>query len=187
MRGATKRDYGAGGRSGASLGWTECPYVLLQEQRESMLLQSTSYRSVRDKIVLPNVLMDLFTEERQEDDIHLEVQAGVWYSIGNLSVYLESDTNGTFELLEAALAYLPTRMLLASSSSRYGANENMPYQEPLRANHQMSCYAATKKSTNSYVHLFNLTITNFRIFTVYGTWGRPEMALFKFTEAILKR
>ena len=80
-------------------------------------------------------------------------------------------------------------MLLASTSSAYGANEEMPYRETVKADHQMSFYAATKKSTenmaHSYAHLFSLPITMFRFFTVYGPWGRPDMALFKFTKAIL--
>ncbi|MDO6512036.1 GDP-mannose 4,6-dehydratase, partial [Celeribacter halophilus] len=97
---------------------------------------------------------------------------------------------GTFELLEAARAYPPKHMLLASTSSAYGANTDMPYQETVKADHQMSFYAATKKSTenmaHSYAHLFDLPITMFRFFTVYGPWGRPDMALFKFTKAILE-
>jgi len=92
-------------------------------------------------------------------------------------------------LLEAARAFPPQHMLLASTSSVYGANEEMPYKEIDKADHQMSFYAATKKSTeniaHSYAHLFGLSITMFRFFTVYGPWGRPDMALFKFTDAIL--
>ena len=127
--------------------------------------------------------------ERPNVVIHLAAQAGVRYSIENPRAYLESNINGTFELLEAARAYPPEHMLLASTSSAYGANEEMPYNETVKADHQMSFYAATKKSTenmaHSYSHLFNLPITMFRFFTVYGPWGRPDMALFKFTKAIL--
>ena len=163
--------------------------VSLKEKRESMLLQSASYRSVHEKVETPNVLMDLFEEERPDVVIHLAAQAGVRYSIENPRAYLESNINGTFELLEAARAFPPGHMLLASTSSAYGANEEMPYRETVKADHQMSFYAATKKSTenmaHSYAHLFNLPITMFRFFTVYGPWGRPDMALFKFTKAIL--
>ena len=163
--------------------------VSLKEKRESMLLQSASYKSVHEKVETPNILMDLFEEERPDVVIHLAAQAGVRYSIENPRVYLESNINGTFELLEAARAYPPEHMLLASTSSAYGANEDMPYREMVKADHQMSFYAATKKSTenmaHSYAHLFNLPITMFRFFTVYGPWGRPDMALFKFTKAIL--
>jgi UDP-glucuronate 4-epimerase len=163
--------------------------VSLKERRESMLLQNTSYRSVHERVETPNVLMDLFEDESPDVVIHLAAQAGVRYSIENPRSYLESNINGTFELLEAARAYPPEHMLLASTSSVYGANEDMPYQEIVKADNQMSFYAATKKATenmaHSYAHLFNLPITMFRFFTVYGPWGRPDMALFKFTKAIL--
>lgn len=163
--------------------------VSLKEQREGMLLQSAAYWSVREKVETPNILMDLFQEERPDVVIHLAAQAGVRYSIENPRAYLESNINGTFELLEAARAYPPRHMLLASTSSVYGANEDMPYKETVKADHQISFYAATKKSTenmaHSYAHLFDLPITMFRFFTVYGPWGRPDMALFKFTKAIL--
>ena len=163
--------------------------VSLKERREGMLLQNALYRSVHEKVETPNVLMDLFDEERPNLVIHLAAQAGVRYSIENPRAYLESNINGTFELLEAARAFPPEHMLLASTSSAYGANDDMPYRETVKADHQMSFYAATKKSTenmaHSYAHLFSLPITMFRFFTVYGPWGRPDMALFKFTKAIL--
>jgi UDP-glucuronate 4-epimerase len=163
--------------------------VSLKERRESMLLQNASYRSIHEKVETENVLMDLFAQEQPDVVIHLAAQAGVRYSIDNPRAYLESNIVGTFELLEAARAYPPKHMLLASTSSAYGANEDMPYKETAKADHQISFYAATKKSTenmaHSYAHLFNLPITMFRFFTVYGPWGRPDMALFKFTKAIL--
>ena len=163
--------------------------VSLKERRESMLLQNPAYRSIHEKVETPNVLMSLFEAERPDIVIHLAAQAGVRYSIENPRAYLESNINGTFELLEAARAFPHKHMLLASTSSAYGANEEMPYRETVKADHQMSFYAATKKSTenmaHSYAHLFNLPITMFRFFTVYGPWGRPDMALFKFTKAIL--
>jgi len=163
--------------------------VSLKERRESMLLQSGSYSSVHEKIEKPNILMDLFQQEQPDVVIHLAAQAGVRYSIENPRAYLESNINGTFELLEAARAFPPEHMLLASTSSAYGANEDMPYRETMKADHQISFYAATKKATenmaHSYAHLFDLPITMFRFFTVYGPWGRPDMALFKFTKAIL--
>ncbi len=164
--------------------------VSLKERRERMLMESACYRSVHEKIEKPNVLMKLFEETRPEVIIHLAAQAGVRYSIENPRAYVESNINGTFELLEAARAYPPQHMLLASTSSAYGANEKMPYKETDKSDHQMSFYAATKKSTenmaHSYSHLFDLPITIFRFFTAYGPWGRPDMALFKFTKAILK-
>ena len=163
--------------------------VSLKERRESMLIKKGSYRSVHEKVETPNVLMNLFAEERPDTVIHLAAQAGVRYSIENPRAYVETNINGTFELLEAARAYPPEHMLLASTSSVYGANVDMPYKENMKADHQISFYAATKKSTenmaHSYAHLFDLPITMFRFFTVYGPWGRPDMALFKFTKAIL--
>lgn len=163
--------------------------VSLKERRESMLLQNASYRSVHEKVETPNVLFNLFEAERPNIVIHLAAQAGVRFSIENPRSYMESNIIGTFELLEAARAFPPKHMLLASTSSVYGSNEKMPYNETVRADEQMSFYAATKKSTenmaHSYAHLFELPITMFRFFTVYGPWGRPDMALFKFTKAIL--
>ena len=163
--------------------------VSLKERRESMLLQNASYRSVHEKVEAPDVLMNLFELEQPDVVFHLAAQAGVRYSIENPRAYLESNINGTFELLEAARKYPPRHMLLASTSSAYGANQEMPYKENAKDDHQMSFYAATKKSTenmaHSYAHLFNLPVTMFRFFTVYGPWGRPDMALFKFTKAIL--
>jgi len=164
--------------------------VALKESRELQLRQSAEYRFVQDHVETPGLLMTLFEEERPDVVIHLAAQAGVRYSIENPRSYLESNLIGTFELLEAARAYPPKHMLLASTSSAYGANTVMPYTETDKADHQMSFYAATKKSTenmaHSYAHLFDLPITMFRFFTVYGPWGRPDMALFKFTKAILE-
>lgn len=121
--------------------------------------------------------------------MHLAAQAGVRYSIENPRAYLESNLIGTFELLEAARAHPPRHMLLASTSSAYGANTDMPYRETDKADAQMSFYAATKKSTeamaHSYAHLFGLPVTMFRFFTVYGPWGRPDMAPWLFTSAIM--
>ena len=163
--------------------------VSLKERRENMLLNSIFYRSVHEKVETPEVLLNLFAEEKPDAVIHLAAQAGVRYSIDNPRAYLESNINGTFELLEAARMYPPQHMLLASTSSAYGANTDMPYKETDKADHQLSFYAATKKSTenmaHSYAHLFDLPVTMFRFFTVYGPWGRPDMALFKFTKAIL--
>ena len=163
--------------------------VSLKERRESKLLQNPSYRSVHEKIETANILLQLFDEEQPEIVIHLAAQAGVRHSIDNPRSYLESNIAGTFELLEAARTYPPRHMLLASTSSAYGASVEMPYKETAKADHQMSFYAATKKATenmaHSYAHLYKLPITMFRFFTVYGPWGRPDMALFKFTKAIL--
>lgn len=163
--------------------------ISLKRRRESMLLQSSLYRSVHEKIEKPNGLISLFEDERPDVVIHLAAQAGVRYSIENPRAYLESNINGTFEVLEAARAFPPEHMLLASTSSAYGANKAMPYKETVKADHQLSFYAATKKSTesmaHSYAYLYNIPISAFRFFTVYGPWGRPDMAPILFTQKIL--
>jgi len=163
--------------------------VSLKKHRESLLLESSNYVSIRGKVEDRGRLLQIFKTERPSVVIHLAAQAGVRYSIENPRSYLESNLVGTFELLEAARAFPPAHMLLASTSSAYGANNEMPYCETDKADNQMSFYAATKKSTenlaHSYSHIYDLPITMFRFFTVYGPWGRPDMALFKFTKAIL--
>ncbi|MBN8180218.1 MULTISPECIES: NAD-dependent epimerase/dehydratase family protein [Stappiaceae] len=164
--------------------------VRLKERRQQMLMQNEHFKPVNDRVEAPDLLMSLFRTERPDFVIHLAAQAGVRYSIEAPRSYLESNICGTFELLEAARAFPPEHMLLASTSSAYGANTEMPYAETDKADHQMSFYAATKKATesmaHSYAHLYDLPVTMFRFFTVYGPWGRPDMALFKFTKAILE-
>ncbi|MFE3838682.1 NAD-dependent epimerase/dehydratase family protein [Pseudogemmobacter sonorensis] len=161
----------------------------LKRSRQARLARSPGFSVVNDNVETPGLLMDLFARHRPDVVVHLAAQAGVRYSIENPRSYLESNIQGTFELLEAARAHPPAHMLLASTSSAYGANSRMPYAETDRADHQMSFYAATKKANesmaHSYAHLFDLPVTMFRFFTVYGPWGRPDMALFKFTKAIL--
>ncbi|MCG7494977.1 GDP-mannose 4,6-dehydratase [Thalassobius sp. Cn5-15] len=163
--------------------------VALKEARHSRLAHA-NFLPIMGKVEEPGLMMKLFEAHKPDYVVHLAAQAGVRYSIENPRSYLESNIVGTFEILEAARAYPPKHMLLASTSSAFGANTEMPYQETQRADHQMSFYAATKKSTenmaHSYAHLFDLPVTMFRFFTVYGPWGRPDMALFKFTKAILE-
>ena len=164
--------------------------VELKNCRQRLLLENPYFEVFNENIERPDFLNKLFKDYQPEIVVHLAAQAGVRYSIDNPRSYLDSNICGTFELLEAARAYPPAHMLLASTSSAFGANEKMPYVETDRADHQMSFYAATKKATesmaHSYAHLFGLPITMFRFFTVYGPWGRPDMALFKFTKAIMQ-
>lgn len=164
--------------------------VSLKQDRLATLLQFEHFSTIEDYVEKPGFLKGLFAQEKPDVVIHLAAQAGVRYSIENPRSYLESNIVGTFELLEAARAHPPQHLLLASTSSAFGANVSMPYRETDSADHQMSFYAATKKATenmaHSYAHLFDLPITMFRFFTVYGPWGRPDMALFKFTKAILE-
>ncbi len=164
--------------------------VTLKERRQAMLMQSPAFSTVTDSVESPGRLRAMFDEHRPEIVVHLAAQAGVRWSIENPRAYLESNIAGSFELLEAARTFPPAHMLLASTSSVYGANTEMPYAEVQRADHQMSFYAATKKAveamSHSYAHLFGLPVTMFRFFTVYGPWGRPDMAPFKFTKAVLE-
>ena len=163
--------------------------VALKERRQAMLLQSPGFRTVTDRIERPGVLHELMTDFRPDVVIHLAAQAGVRHSIDAPESYVEANLIGTFRLLEAIRAVPPSHSLLASTSSVYGANTEMPYAETAKADTPMSFYAATKKANeamaHSYAHLYNLPITMFRFFTVYGPWGRPDMAPIKFTKAIL--
>ncbi|MFB1295261.1 NAD-dependent epimerase/dehydratase family protein [Mycobacterium sp. pW049] len=121
--------------------------------------------------------------------VHLAAQAGVRYSLENPGAYISANVVGTYNLLEVARALAPRHFLFASTSSVYGGNQRMPFSESDRTDFPVSLYAATKKSgeamCHSYSHLFKIPTTCFRFFTVYGPWGRPDMALFKFVERIL--
>jgi UDP-glucuronate 4-epimerase len=164
--------------------------VTLKQSRLDLLEAQSGFTNVQGKVEEPGLLTGLFEQYRPEVVIHLAAQAGVRYSLENPMSYFETNLGGTLQLLEAARAHPPKHMLMASSSSAYGANTQMPYQENMKADHQMSLYAATKKSSeniaHSYSHLFALPITMFRFFTVYGPWGRPDMAPHKFTSRILE-
>jgi len=161
----------------------------LKKDRLKHFTGNKSLRFVQASIEDPDVIMDLFQTHKFDTVIHLAAQAGVRYSIDNPRAYVQSNLIGTFEILEAARAHPPRHMLLASTSSAYGANTDMPYREIQKADHQMSFYAATKKANesmaHSYAHLYGLPITMFRFFTVYGPWGRPDMAPMKFAKRIL--
>ena len=121
--------------------------------------------------------------------IHLAAQAGVRYSLENPGAYIQSNVVGSTNLLELAKEIKPRHLLLASTSSVYGANPDVPFRESDRTDAPLSIYAGTKKAmeaiAHSYAHLFHIPTTAFRFFTVYGPWGRPDMALFKFVHAIL--
>jgi UDP-glucuronate 4-epimerase len=163
--------------------------VTLKQRRHGILEQSARFTPIIARLETPAVLGDLLSDKRPAMVVHLAAQAGVRYSIDAPRSYVESNIQGTFELLEAARNAPVDHLLIASTSSVYGANTQMPYCETDKADTQMSFYAATKKATEamaqSYAHLYNIPTTMFRFFTVYGPWGRPDMALFKFTDAIL--
>ena len=149
--------------------------VALKERRHQILLQSEGFTACEDRLEDQQVLHSLFEKYRPDVVVHLAAQAGVRYSIDNPRSYVQSNLIGTHELLEAGRAFPPAHMLLASTSSVYGANTQMPYSETDKADTQMSFYAATKKANeamaHSYAHLFDLPITMFRFFTVYGPLG----------------
>ena len=122
--------------------------------------------------------------------IHLAAQAGVRYSLENPRAYVDSNVVGTLNVMEAAKAAGVQHLLMASTSSVYGANETMPFDEQQKTDTPLTIYAATKKANeamgHAWAHIHHLPITMFRFFTVYGPWGRPDMALFKFTKGILE-
>jgi UDP-glucuronate 4-epimerase len=163
--------------------------VTLKERRQQMLSQKPGFRAINARVETDNVLADLVAEAKPNIIVHLAAQAGVRYSIDNPRSYVDSNLIGTFNLLEAVRACPCDHLLIASTSSVYGANAKMPYAETDKADLPMSFYAATKKATeamaHSYAHLYGMPVTMFRFFTVYGPWGRPDMAHFKFTRAIL--
>src|SRR6056297_3221141 len=161
----------------------------LKEARLSNLQSHAGFSFEKGMIEEEGRLTELVATFQPDIIIHLAAQAGVRHSIDAPRSYVVSNLIGTHEVLEAARAYPPKHLMMASTSSAYGANTEMPYSEQHRAVHPMSFYAATKVANeamaHSYAHLFDMPTTMFRFFTVYGPWGRPDMALFKFTDAIL--
>ena len=163
--------------------------VGLKRDRLAQMADNPKFEFVEGLLEADGVLMALFAEHKPDVVVHLAAQAGVRWSIENPRAYLDANLIGVFNILEAARAHKPAHMLMASTSSAFGANTDMPYIETQKADHQMSFYAATKKSNeamaHSYAHLYGIPITMFRFFTVYGTWSRPDMAPILFTKAIL--
>ena len=135
-------------------------------------------------------ILDIFSETRPDAVIHLAAQAGVRYSLENPRAYIDSNLTGTFNVMEGVRETQPAHFLAASTSSVYGANTLMPFAETHQTDHPITLYAATKKANetmlHAYAHLWNLPVTTFRFFTVYGPWGRPDLALYKFVDAILE-
>ncbi len=163
--------------------------VKLKKDRLRLLLKYSNFHYYEGLIQDPNLLYKIFSKHKPKIIIHLAAQAGVRYSIENPISYVESNLIGTFHILEIAKKFKPDHLLLASTSSVYGSNEEMPFYENQKCDTPVSFYAATKKSNevmaHSYSHLYEIPTTIFRFFTVYGPWGRPDMALFKFTKNIL--
>lgn len=164
--------------------------VALKRRRHAMLLQSPQFAA--HEVMLEDVaaFRRIYEEFQPDMVIHLAAQAGVRYSIENPRAYVDSNLVGTFNLLELVREFSPKHFMLASTSSVYGANEKIPFEEGDHTDHPLTLYAATKKATeamaHSYAHLWKIPTTAFRFFTVYGPWGRPDMALFKFTKGTLE-
>ncbi|SFQ62831.1 UDP-glucuronate 4-epimerase [Roseivivax halotolerans] len=170
-------------------GMTDYYDVTLKQRRHSMLLQNPNF-SAKEGMLEDQASFDALADEFQPDVIvHLAAQAGVRYSLENPRAYIDANVIGTFNVMEAARRLDVKHLLMASTSSVYGANEEMPFTETEKADTQLTIYAATKKANesmgHSYAHLWDLPTTMFRFFTVYGTWGRPDLALYKFVDAIL--
>jgi len=171
-------------------GMTSYYDVTLKRRRHSVLLQSAKFTAHELMLEDFGKVANVYTAFNPEIIIHLAAQAGVRYSLENPRAYVDANLVGTFNLLELARARPPKHLLIASTSSVYGANTKMPFVEGDRTDHPLSLYAATKKATevmaHAYAHLWNIPTTLFRFFTVYGPWGRPDMAIFKFTKAIIE-
>jgi UDP-glucuronate 4-epimerase len=170
-------------------GMTDYYDVKLKQRRHQMLLQNPHF-SMTEGMLEDDALIAQVTDDFAPDVIvHLAGQAGVRYSLENPRAYLDSNLVGTFNVMEAARRLKVEHLLMASTSSVYGANDDMPFAETDKADTALTFYAATKKAneamTHSYAHLWDLPTTMFRFFTVYGPYGRPDLALFKFVDAIL--
>jgi len=170
-------------------GMTDYYDVALKQRRHQMLLQNQNFATT-EGMLEDQELLDRTADEFAPDAIvHLAAQAGVRYSLENPRAYLDSNVIGTFNVMEAARRLNVQHLLMASTSSVYGANTEMPFNETEKADTQLTIYAATKKANESmghaYAHLYDLPTTMFRFFTVYGPWGRPDLALYKFVDAIL--
>lgn len=170
-------------------GITDYYDVGLKRARHGRLLQTPGF-SATEAMLEDQAALDRAVDGFAPDVIiHLAAQAGVRYSLENPASYVQSNVVGTFHVMEAARRLGVQHLLMASTSSIYGANESLPFRETDKADGQLTIYAATKKATeamgHAYAHLWNLPTTMFRFFTVYGTWGRPDLAYFKFVDAIL--
>ena len=167
------------------------PYydVSLKHARLAQLTRTNAFAFHQFMLEDAQALSRCVEEAKPDVVIHLAAQAGVRYSIENPRAYVDSNLVGMFNVLEAVRACAPKHFLFASTSSVYGANAAMPFRETDRADHPLTLYAATKKAgeamAHSYAHLWKIPTTGFRFFTVYGPWGRPDMALFKFVSASL--
>ena len=162
----------------------------LKHDRLARLTPHPGFRFVKLDVADRDGVGKLFAEEKFERVVHLAAQAGVRYSLVNPQAYIDSNVVGFTNILEGCRHHAVQHLTYASSSSVYGGNTAMPFSEHHNIDHPVSLYAATKKANelmaHTYSHLFGLPTTGLRFFTVYGPWGRPDMALFLFTKAILE-
>ena len=164
--------------------------VSLKEARLARLQSRENFIFYQIDIQDQAAINELFLTEKPDRVIHLAAQAGVRYSLTNPHAYVSANVEGFLNILEACRYHNVVHLVYASSSSVYGGNEAMPFSEHHNIDHPISLYAATKKANelmaHTYSHLYNLPTTGLRFFTVYGPWGRPDMALFLFADAMLK-
>lgn len=170
-------------------GFSDYYDVGLKRARHADLMTLPGFQAVEARLEAPGALREAIARAAPEIVVHLAAQAGVRYSIENPSAYVDANLVGTANLLEAVRAYPVRHLMLASTSSAYGGNTAMPFRETDRAVLPLTLYAASKLAAeamaHSYAHLFAIPTTAFRFFTVYGPWGRPDMAYFLFTRKIL--
>ena len=165
--------------------------VKLKKARLKILKEYKKFFFTKNKLENKKILSQSILKFKPKVIIHLAAQAGVRYSIENPKAYMDSNIIGTYNVIEVAKKINIKHLIISSSSSVYGANKNLPFRENDKTENQLSIYAATKKSTESIAHAYSniwkLPITMIRFFTVYGPWGRPDMALFKFTKGIINK
>lgn len=170
-------------------GMTDYYDVNLKRSRHAHLSENPNFTATEGMLEDQKLLDERIDAFKPDVIVHLAAQAGVRYSLENPRAYIDSNVIGTFNIMEAARRNAVQHLLMASTSSIYGANEDMPFTETEKADTQLTIYAATKKANesmaHSYAHLYNLPTTMFRFFTVYGPWGRPDLALYKFVDAML--
>ena len=163
--------------------------IKLKKARYQILNRYKTFSFTKGKLENINILSKSILKFKPKVIIHLAAQAGVRYSIEKPRVYLDSNITGTYNIIELSKKVNIKHLIIASSSSVYGANKKLPFKEIDKTETQLSIYAATKKSTESIAHsysnIWKVPITMLRFFTVYGPWGRPDMALFKFTKGII--
>ncbi|WP_326524817.1 NAD-dependent epimerase/dehydratase family protein [Sphingomonas sp.] len=171
-------------------GFTDYYDVSLKRARDEHLRRHPGFSATEAMLEDETAVWASAEAFRPEVIVHLAAQAGVRYSLEQPRAYLDSNVIGTFNVMEAARKLEVAHLLMASTSSVYGANEDMPFAETDKADTQLTIYAATKKANESmahaYAHLWGIPTTMFRFFTVYGPWGRPDLALYKFVDAILE-